>query len=62
MVAQLRAAGISVEVDAAIHPNGRFAHLHDPEGNGIELWEAAGADLARPLDQQGIREQGHSCP
>ena len=39
MVAQLRAAGIEVEVDAEQYPNGRFARLHDPEGNPIELWE-----------------------
>lgn len=44
MVAQLRAAGISVEVDAQPYPNGRFARLHDPEGNPIELWEPAGRD------------------
>jgi predicted enzyme related to lactoylglutathione lyase len=48
MVAQLRAAGQSVEVDATLYPNGRFAHLRDPEGNRIELWEPAGADLVRP--------------
>jgi len=37
---------------ATIYPNGRFAHLHDPDGNSIELWEAAGADLMRPIAQQ----------
>jgi glyoxylase I family protein len=39
MVAQLRAAHITVDVDGKSYPNGRFAHLHDPEGNPIELWE-----------------------
>ena len=39
MVAQLRAADIHVKVDAETYPNGRFARLHDPEGNPIELWE-----------------------
>ena len=39
MVSQLRDSGIEVEVDAEKHPNGRFARLHDPEGNPIELWE-----------------------
>jgi glyoxylase I family protein len=39
MAAQLQAAGIAVKVDAATYPNGRFAHLHDPEGNPIELWQ-----------------------
>jgi glyoxylase I family protein len=39
MVEQLRAAKIDVSVDPEIYPNGRFARLHDPEGNPIELWE-----------------------
>ena len=39
MVAQLRAARIEVKVDAEAYPNGRFARLHDPEGNPIELWQ-----------------------
>lgn len=43
MVAQLRAAGVEVEIDPETYPNGRFARLRDPEGNGIQLWEPAGA-------------------
>jgi hypothetical protein len=39
MVAQLRTAGIEVKVDPQSYPNGRFARLHDPEGNPIELWQ-----------------------
>jgi len=39
MTAQLRAAGIKVKVDPQEYPNGRFARLHDPEANPIELWE-----------------------
>ncbi len=39
MVAQLRAMKIEVRVDPETYPNGRFAGLHDPEGNPIELWE-----------------------
>jgi predicted enzyme related to lactoylglutathione lyase len=39
MVAQLTAAGIKVDVDPQRYPNGRFASLHDPEGNPIQLWE-----------------------
>ena len=42
MAAQLRAAGIAIEVDPRPYPNGRFARLHDPEGNPIELWQPAG--------------------
>src|SRR4051794_14153327 len=42
MVDQLRFAGISVTVDPGKYPNGRFARLHDLEGNPIELWEPNG--------------------
>jgi len=41
MAAQLQAAGIAVKIDPQSYPNGRFAHLHDPEGNPIELWQPA---------------------
>ncbi|MDB6054958.1 MAG: glyoxalase [Verrucomicrobiales bacterium] len=39
MVQQLRDGNIEVTVDPETYPNGRFARLHDPEGNPIELWE-----------------------
>ena len=39
MVNQLEAAGVSVSVDDQDYPNGKFARIHDPEGNPIELWE-----------------------
>ncbi|RYD31069.1 MAG: VOC family protein [Verrucomicrobiaceae bacterium] len=48
MAAQLRSAGIVVTIDPEIYPNGRFAHLHDPDGNSIELWQSGGTDAARP--------------
>ena len=41
MAAQLRKSNIEVKVDPEKYPNGRFARLHDPEGNPIELWEPA---------------------
>lgn len=41
MAAQLRAAATAVEIDAQSYPNGRFASLHDPEGNPIQLWQPA---------------------
>jgi predicted enzyme related to lactoylglutathione lyase len=46
MVQELRASNIDVSVDPEIYPNGRFARLHDPEGNPIELWEPEGPDEA----------------
>ena len=48
LVAQLRNAGITVEVDPETYPNGRFAHTQDPEGNPIELWQPDGTDQDRP--------------
>ena len=39
MAAQLRTAGIEVKVDPKTYSYGRFARLHDPEGNPIELWQ-----------------------
>jgi len=42
MAAQLRNAGIKVDVDPMTYPNGRFAELEDPEGNPIQLWEPKG--------------------
>ena len=41
MVAQLRKAGIDVDVDPEKYPNGYFARLKDPEGNPIQLWQPA---------------------
>jgi glyoxylase I family protein len=46
MAAQLQAAGITVKIDPQSYPNGRFARLHDPEGNPIELWHPAALDAA----------------
>ena len=39
MVHQLQEAGIEVKLDPKTYPNGWFAHLADPEGNPIELWQ-----------------------
>jgi glyoxylase I family protein len=47
MADQLRAAGIEVKVDPESYPYGRFARLHDPEGNPIELWQPAKSDSAQ---------------
>lgn len=40
LTARLTAAGIAVTTDPAWDSAvGRFARIHDPEGNPIELWE-----------------------
>src|SRR5215831_10129803 len=41
MVAQLRTAAIEVKDPESYGNIGRFARLHDPEGNPIELWQPA---------------------
>ena len=43
MLASLTAAGIEVQTKAEWDAPevGRFARIHDPEGNPIELWEPA---------------------
>ena len=40
MAAQLQAAGIEIKIYPP-DPTGRFARVHDPEGNPIELWQPA---------------------
>jgi predicted enzyme related to lactoylglutathione lyase len=39
IVSQLRTAEETVDVDPQRYPNGRFAEVRDPEGNGIQLWQ-----------------------
>lgn len=39
MVRRLRDAGLDVAVDPETYPNGRFASMHDPEGNPVQLWQ-----------------------
>lgn len=43
MLARLAAAGIAAETRAEWDSpeTGRFARIHDPEGNPLELWEPA---------------------
>jgi len=39
MLTGLRAAGIEVSHEQEMEGIGRFARVHDPEGNPIELWQ-----------------------
>ena len=43
MLAQLRAAGASVDEKVEEYEYGRFGWATDPEGNRFELWEPRGA-------------------
>ncbi len=49
MLRQLRAAGIAAETRSEWDSEvGRFARIHDPEGNPIELWEPAADEIPGP--------------
>lgn len=39
LVASLRDAGVEISREETMEGVGRFARVHDPEGNAIELWE-----------------------
>jgi len=41
MIAKLKSADIEVSHECEMEGIGRFARIHDPEGNAIELWEPA---------------------
>src|SRR6266699_2501275 len=58
MAAQLRAVGIEVKVDPKSYPYGRFARLHDPEGNPIELWQPIKDETLRehPVPKSGVHQ------
>ncbi len=45
LINSLKDAGIAVDTDPAwdTPETGRFARVHDPEGNAIELWEPPAA-------------------
>lgn len=58
MVRQLKASNIEVKVDPTTYPNGRFARLHDPEGNAIELWEPKNSPASPNAGSDKTRE-GH---
>jgi len=43
LLAALRAAGIAITQEQEMEGVGRFARIHDPEDNAIELWEPSAA-------------------
>jgi predicted enzyme related to lactoylglutathione lyase len=49
LVAQLRAAGVTICDEIASYEYGKFVHIMDNDGNKIELWE--------PID--GVLEEWH---
>ena len=44
MMAALKQAGVEILREVQDTPYGRFAAIKDPEGNGIELWQAPDDD------------------
>lgn len=52
----LRAAGVAVETRAEWDSpeTGRFARIHDPEGNAIELWEPPAEGGGSPEQELGL--------
>ena len=46
LLAGLRAAGVEISREEEMEGVGRFARVHDPEGNPIELWEPAASPAA----------------
>jgi predicted enzyme related to lactoylglutathione lyase len=41
LLAQLRTVGVEPFNEQVMDGLGRFAHINDPEGNAVELWEPA---------------------
>jgi predicted enzyme related to lactoylglutathione lyase len=54
MVDQLRAAGVHVDVDENWHADGRFAHLHDPAGNPVQLCQPTDSSYVRTLEDDEL--------
>jgi predicted enzyme related to lactoylglutathione lyase len=48
MLAQLAAAGVSIDPKREDYPYGRFAWIIDPEGNRVELWELPAPESESP--------------
>lgn len=62
MVAQLRHAGIEVAVDEGRYDLGRFAQLHDPEGNAVQLWQPAVRRQSEVVASSPVGEPGSASP
>lgn len=39
LIEEMRAAGVEITMEIETYEYGKFAHIMDPEGNKIELWE-----------------------
>ena len=52
LIDELRAEGIEIVTQIKSFPYGKFAHIMDPEGNKIELWEPIDEGLDSELESQ----------
>jgi predicted enzyme related to lactoylglutathione lyase len=52
LLVQLQEEGIEVVTELQAFPYGKFAHIMDPEGNKIELWEPIDEGLDSELESQ----------
>ena len=46
----LKKEGVEIIGEMVVESYGKFAHILDPEGNKIELWEAYDAEFEKILD------------
>ena len=51
-LAELRAAGVTVDERVEEYDYGKFGWISDPDGNRIELWEPRGSFAAPDSDEQ----------
>ncbi len=52
LLPQLKKEGVEVVGEIQSFPYGKFAHIMDPEGNKIELWEPVNEGLDSELESQ----------
>ena len=55
LVEELSAKGVSILAPIMEESYGKFAHILDPEGNKIELWEPADEAMFDMLDEDGTK-------
>lgn len=50
LIEQLKAEGVEIIGEIEVYDFGKFAHILDPEGNKIELWEPVDEDFNKMVD------------
>ncbi len=52
LLTALKSEGVEIVTELKSYPYGKFAHIMDPEGNKIELWEPIVEGLDSELESQ----------